>query len=86
MALEHWDFYRMESRDDLESAGFFSPPPDVMRIVEWPRKVDADSVQETHEVFIQLGEGGPESRRVIWKSSQRLPLVPFPIVAVWTTP
>lgn len=86
MALEHWDFYRMESRDDLESAGFFSPPPDVMRIVEWPRKVDADSVQETHEVFIQLGEGGPESRRVIWKSSRRLPLVPFPIVAVWTTP
>ncbi|MEO8377295.1 MAG: 2-amino-4-hydroxy-6-hydroxymethyldihydropteridine diphosphokinase, partial [Candidatus Sumerlaeota bacterium] len=30
--LEHWDFYRLESQDDLESTGYFSPPPGATRV------------------------------------------------------
>lgn len=34
--LEHWDFYRLESEDDLESTGFFaSDRKHTIRVAEW---------------------------------------------------
>ncbi len=34
--IEHWDFYRLSSIDDLDSAGFFDRDPRrVLRLIEW---------------------------------------------------
>lgn len=36
LTLEHWDFYRLGSVDDLESTGYFDIlPPGTIRVIEW---------------------------------------------------
>ena len=45
LAVNHWDFYRLQGEDDLDSTGF-EVPPDALTIVEWagmfPQVVDGE--------------------------------------------
>lgn len=58
LILEHWDFYRLESIDDLESTGFPSEDStNRIRIIEWAERFPQTVVNPTLEITItQTGE------------------------------
>lgn len=76
LVLEHWDFYRLGSVDDLESTGYFDPMGmDVVRVVEW-----ASSFPEAVEnpfLRVSLEQTGVEDRRITFGA----PDSPPPFVA-----
>ncbi len=71
--LEHWDLYRVDSEDELESAGFFSPESEgAIRLVEWPERCPA--VLDMALAELSLEETGEESRRIrVRTARQSLP-------------
>lgn len=57
--LEHWDFYRMTSVDDLESSGFFSPVQEpVLRVVEWASHFEEALAEPRLRVSVTMEEDG----------------------------
>jgi 2-amino-4-hydroxy-6-hydroxymethyldihydropteridine diphosphokinase len=66
LSLQHWDFYRLESEDDLESAGF--PPAkgefDVLA-VEWAEKFpDALKDGRVSGIALETVPGHDDARRL----------------------
>ncbi len=66
LSLQHWDFYRLESEDDLESAGF--PPGrgefDVLA-VEWAERFpDAVTGERVTRVALETVSGHGDARRL----------------------
>jgi 2-amino-4-hydroxy-6-hydroxymethyldihydropteridine diphosphokinase len=64
LAVNHWDFYRLQGENDLDSTGF-EVNPDVLTIVEWaqmfPQMIDRDR----HVCFTFKRGKEEESRRII---------------------
>lgn len=57
--LHHWDFYRMESADDLESAGFDDALRDAFAtVVEWPGRIESGLPDGRIDVRIDVLDGG----------------------------
>lgn len=61
ITVNHFDFYRLADRKDLENCGFFdSLDHRALTIVEWPDKFSLDykifSKGELYTVDIELGE------------------------------
>lgn len=48
----HYDLYRLQSEDDLESVGFYDSVNQGVLIIEWPQKVP--SVQRYADVHVAL--------------------------------
>lgn len=76
--FEHWDFYRLESEDDLYTAGFFEGGGEErIRAVEWadyfPRALEGTVVWTTIEPL------SAERRRITF---ERAGGVPFPLRAI----
>ncbi len=79
--LEHWDLYRVDSEDELEAAGFFSPESSgAVRLVEWAER--CPPLMEQALVQVSLEDVDADSRRITVRSAQgtlpfafRLPLM-----------
>ncbi len=64
VTLQHWDFYRLESEDDLESTGFFDKvEADAVVAVEWAGRFPGDL--PAHHVGIRIERGEIADRRIL---------------------
>lgn len=75
LRLFHLDLYRLAGPDELESLGFdqFLEPEGAVAVIEWPER--AGGWLPGSYVLIELGQAGPDCRRVT--------LRPFGEVAGW---
>ncbi|MCC5877616.1 MAG: 2-amino-4-hydroxy-6-hydroxymethyldihydropteridine diphosphokinase [Candidatus Sumerlaeia bacterium] len=72
LILEHWDFYRLGSVDDLESTGYFDPmTANMVRVIEWassfPEAVTAPFLR------VRLEQTGVEDRRITFGDNEAPP-------------
>ncbi len=60
-SLEHWDFYRLESEADLESAGFDPRPgAPVIRVIEWADRFPGALAGNVWRLRLESGDGADE--------------------------
>ena len=59
----HFDMYRIESEDDLESIGFYDYPEDAIFVVEWSEKIPFALPDDYYRVTI-LKTDEEERRRI----------------------
>ena len=59
----HFDMYRIESEDDLESIGFYDYPDDAIFVVEWSEKIPFALPDDYYRVTI-LKTDEEERRRI----------------------
>lgn len=83
LILEHWDFYRLGSLDDLESTAFFDGmDAGTVRVIEWassfPNAIAHPNLQ------VSLEQTGVETRRIIMEGGGGAP-PPFAARVVLTT-
>lgn len=72
--LAHFDMYRIESWEDLESTGFFDYlNGDWVVAVEWSENIEAALPEQVIKVDIRQGEG-EEERRITISAPQSLNL------------
>jgi tRNA threonylcarbamoyladenosine biosynthesis protein TsaE len=57
----HYDLYRLEGADDLESVGFWESSP-AIRIVEWPDRIP--SVADALDLEIAIAITSPDTREI----------------------
>jgi len=62
LPLAHWDFYRMTSPDDLESAGFFEQDPRAVKAIEWASMFDEELGESAIRVTIERDTVSEERR------------------------
>ena len=62
-SLFHFDMYRIESEDDLESIGFYDYPEDAIFVVEWSEKIPFALPDDYYRVTI-LKTDEEERRRI----------------------
>ncbi|MCC6545912.1 2-amino-4-hydroxy-6-hydroxymethyldihydropteridine diphosphokinase [Candidatus Sumerlaeota bacterium] len=88
VTLEHWDFYRLESRDDLESAGFSSVPPNTIRLIEWAEKFPDDVENAFFLVTITTPDPrrNPGARSLLFECGRNFPALPFAVCALLNQP
>lgn len=70
--IEHWDLYRLQSEDDLESSGFWDQFHDQnsLIIVEWPQRLKQEWLPQNwqvHHLQILLQD---DNKRLIKKLSK----------------
>ena len=76
LPLEHWDFYRLESEEDLESTAWFGDRDDhPVRIVEWASRFPTAAHAPWLSVRIEIV--GPEQRRITLASPDGVSPMPF---------
>jgi len=69
-AIEHWDLYRLENEDDLESAGFWDQFSDSssLIIVEWPERLKKEWIpaawKQTHFEIIKVDDTEREIKQL----------------------
>lgn len=77
LTLEHWDFYRLGSLDDLESTGYFDmPPPGTIRVIEWAESFP-EAVPDAHLVLEMIPQTSTARRLDLIGGDPARPL-PFP--------
>ena len=59
----HFDFYRLESPEDLLSVGFYDYPEDSVFLVEWASKLREELPSKRIEVRIEPADGNPDGER-----------------------
>ena len=65
--IEHWDLYRLESDEDLESTGFWDllKQEDVLLIVEWSNRLPEDVWPKTwRQVKLKIESIAGEARAI----------------------
>ncbi|MCQ2465246.1 MAG: tRNA (adenosine(37)-N6)-threonylcarbamoyltransferase complex ATPase subunit type 1 TsaE [Oscillospiraceae bacterium] len=68
--IYHFDMYRIESADDLETTGFFDYPMDEsVFVIEWSENIT--EVLPADTVFIEIRRTGDESREIIIEGDER---------------
>lgn len=65
--ISHYDFYRLNSPDELDELGLEESLESGIVLAEWPEKVDIPASQITFSVSIEIGEN--ESRHLHFSSS-----------------
>lgn len=60
--VHHYDLYRLESEDDLESVGFYDSIGEPILVVEWPEKVP--SVLARTDLRVQLTRLSEDERAI----------------------
>lgn len=82
LPFEHWDFYRLESLDDLESTGFDDSETDrVLRAIEWSCHFPEALGREIFEVTLSIQ---PDGARRITLQRPRGGALPFTFLAAFT--
>jgi tRNA threonylcarbamoyladenosine biosynthesis protein TsaE len=53
LVLDHWDLYRLEDEDDLESSGFWDQfmADDYCMLIEWPERLNLDYLPQQAKVY-----------------------------------
>lgn len=68
--IYHFDMYRIESADDLETTGFFDYPMDEsVFVIEWSENITEVLPEGT--IFIEIRRTGDESREIIIEGDER---------------
>ncbi len=68
--IYHFDMYRIESTDDLETTGFFDyPAEDSVFVIEWSENIAAVLPENT--VSIEIIRTGDESREILIEGDER---------------
>lgn len=67
--VEHWDLYRLESEDDLESVGFWDQFSEskLLVLVEWPERLRQEWIPQNFDLWtIQFLPKAESVREVLW--------------------
>lgn len=67
MEVDHWDLYRLESEDDLESSGFWDQfsKPQLLVFIEWPERVLTSWLPQNIETWsLQIEKLEGDKRRL----------------------
>ncbi|MDO5149823.1 MAG: tRNA (adenosine(37)-N6)-threonylcarbamoyltransferase complex ATPase subunit type 1 TsaE [Oscillospiraceae bacterium] len=68
--IYHFDMYRIESTDDLETTGFFDYPMDEsVFVIEWSENIAGVLPENT--IYIEIKRTGDESREIIIEGDER---------------
>ena len=68
--IYHFDMYRIEGTDDLETTGFFDYPMDEsVFVIEWSEKISEILPENT--IYIEIKRTGDESREIIIEGDER---------------
>lgn len=68
--IYHFDMYRIENTDDLETTGFFDyPMEDSIFVIEWSENI-IDALPE-NTIFIQIDRIDDETREIIIEGDER---------------
>ena len=68
--IYHFDMYRIENTDDLETTGFFDyPMEDSIFVIEWSENI-IDALPE-NTIFIQINRIDVETREIIIEGDER---------------
>lgn len=68
--IYHFDMYRIENTDDLETTGFFDyPMEDSIFVIEWSENI-IDALPE-NTIFIQINRIDDETREIIIEGDER---------------
>ena len=68
--IYHFDMYRIEGTDDLETTGFFDYPMDEsVFVIEWSENI-SDILPE-NTIYIEIKRTGDESREIIIEGDER---------------
>lgn len=68
--IYHFDMYRIENTDDLETTGFFDyPMEDSIFVIEWSENI-IDALPE-NTIFIQINRIDDEAREIIIEGDER---------------
>ncbi len=68
--IYHFDMYRIENTDDLETTGFFDyPMEDSIFIIEWSENI-IDALPE-NTIFIEINRIDDETREIIIEGDER---------------
>lgn len=68
--IYHFDMYRIESADDLETTGFFDYPMDEsVFVIEWSENITG--VLPANTIYIEINRTGDESREIIIEGDER---------------
>lgn len=81
LPIYHFDLYRLESIDDLESIGFSEfARGEGISIIEWPDRISSVAHDVDYWIFIEFGEGDDERLIKVMKSADLEPerLAPNP--------
>lgn len=71
ITLYHFDMYRIESEDDLESTGFFDYPFDEnVAAVEWSENIAG--FLPAHTIYVTINTLGDNDREIIIEDGGRL--------------
>lgn len=68
--IYHFDMYRIEGTDDLETTGFFDYPMDEsVFVIEWSENISEILPENT--IYIEIKHTGDESREIIIEGDER---------------
>ena len=68
--IYHFDMYRIEGTDDLETTGFFDYPMDEsVFVIEWSENISEILPENT--IYIEIKRTGDESREIIIEGDER---------------
>ena len=68
--MYHFDMYRIEGTDDLETTGFFDYPMDEsVFVIEWSENISEILPENT--IYIEIKRTGDESREIIIEGDER---------------
>lgn len=68
--IYHFDMYRIEGTDDLETTGFFDYPMDEsVFVIEWSENISEILPENT--IYIEIKCTGDESREIIIEGDER---------------
>lgn len=65
--IDHWDLYRLEDEDDLESSGFWDQmsDPQACLFVEWPERLKLEWIPSHFSlILIEIAKESPTDRWV----------------------
>jgi tRNA threonylcarbamoyladenosine biosynthesis protein TsaE len=65
--VEHWDLYRLDNEDDLESSGFwdqFSSP--ALIIIEWPERLKIEWLPNDWQLIKVHIQVNGDARTITW--------------------
>ena len=68
--IYHFEMYRIEGTDDLETTGFFDYPMDEsVFVIEWSENISEILPENT--IYIEIKRTGDESREIIIEGDER---------------
>lgn len=65
--IEHWDLYRLQNEDELESSGFWDQMQDRMSflIIEWPERIQLSWLPQDRQILhLELAVLDDQSRKI----------------------